>query len=170
MYTITIVPHARARAYRHTPPEWQRHLSVSSLVHEHLVADVLRRKPGLTHDQAHMKCVTWNVVWFGIMSEMVSVWCGMMQCKMWWNDVMKCEMQWQCVTFHVSPPQLNIISHQTTFPAQHTGHISHITLYSFTYFNTTRSHGVMWNSVVWNLVWYTFCNATEMWDAVPYSS
>ena len=86
--------------------------------------------------------VTWYVVWFGIMSEMVSVWCEMMQCETRY-------------TFHISPPQRNNISHQTTFPAQHT--LPHLTSFQitphFTYFNTTRSHGVMWNSVVWNLVY-----------------
>ena len=61
--------------------------------------------------------VTWNV-WLGIMSEMVF---DVERCnvKCSGNDVMRCEMQWpQVYTFHISPPQIDNISHPTvTFPA-----------------------------------------------------
>ena len=64
-----------------------------------------------------------------------------------------------CYTFHISPPA---ISHQTTFPVQHT--IPHLTSFHITPHISIppdhTSHGMMWNSVAWNLVWCgMFCNA-----------
>ena len=107
--------------------------------------------------------IWWRMVchgtWCGLEYVRDGIWCGMMQCKMWWNDVR--DAMAMCNTFHISPPQINNISHKT-FPAQHT--IPHIASFHttphLTHFITTRSHGVMWNSVVWNLVWCaTSCNA-----------
>ena len=100
-----------------------------------------------------MKCVMWWEEWWCDV-ECGVVWnqcqkCGMMQCKMWWTDVMRCEMQWQCVTHSRSHHHSATIFHIKP-------HFRHSTPYyisQFTYFNTTRSHGVMWNSVVWNLVY-----------------
>ena len=109
-----------------------------------------------------MKCVIrWGMmVRHGMRCSLISEmafdveWCDVI-CG---NDTMRCEMQCQCYTFHISPPQLNNISHWTTFLAQHT--IPH--LISFHIFNTTRSH-LTWrdvDSVVWNLVRCgMFCNA-----------
>ena len=68
---------------------------------------------------------------------------------------MRCEMQ--CVIHSATSHHLSSRFHIKP-------HFRHSTPYHisphFTYFNTTRSHGVMWNSVVWNLVrCATFFNA-----------
>ena len=85
-----------------------------------------------------MKCdmvmndgATWNVVWFGLN-----------QCQKWSVfDTVECgevrDAMAMCYTLHISPQQLNNISHQTTFPAQHT--IPHLsTQYHISYHSTSH--------------------------------
>ena len=115
--------------------------------------------------------VMWNQCGVTWMPEMVTVfdveWCN---AKCGGNVVIGA----RCNGNVLYMPQLNNISHLTTFPAQHT--IPHLT--SFHIFNTTRSH-ITWrdvrDSVVWNLVWCgTFCsqmclihpNVAVMWNKV----
>ena len=93
------------------------------------------------------RMMVWHGMWCGLEYVRDGVWCGMMQCKMWWNDVMRCEMQWQCngYTFHISPPQYRTPYH-ISIPPDHK----------------------VWNSVEFGAM----CNILQcqIWDAVPYSS
>ena len=76
--------------------------------------------------------LTWNVVWFGIMSEMVFdvEWCNV-KCggMMWWGAM--------CYTFHISPPQLNNFHIKPHF-RHSTPYISHHTTFSVKCHQITR--------------------------------
>ena len=96
---------------------------------------------------------TWNVVLSGIMSEMAFhvEWCNV---KWGSYDVMRCNgsvihstttAQYQS---HIKPHFLHGTPHLTSVIPQHTR--------SFNTAPDHTTHGVMWNSVVWNL---RFCNA-----------
>ena len=115
--------------------------------------------------------VTWTGVWFGM--RWCLTWNDAMSVKCGGNDEVRDAMAMR-YTFHISPPQLSNSSHQTTFPAQQTYHttpVSHQSRrisHSFNWPPDHTSHGVMWNSVVWHLVWSVL--QCQMRDVVPYSS
>ena len=104
--------------------------------------------------------VTWNVVWFGIMPDCLPLHLAphhiitttfyiasfhIKQSGITPNHITL------CYTLHISPSQLNNISHHS---------FRHSTPYHITHFNTTRSHSVMWDNVVRNMARCgMFCNA-----------
>ena len=77
--------------------------------------------------------LTWNVVWFGIKSEMVVdvEWCNVKCGGMMWCGAM-------CYTFHISPPLLNNFHIKLHFRHSTPYHISHHSTFSVHYHQITR--------------------------------